>query len=311
MQIESTDLWPVRQDDTVSLPITAIQPCRFHIRKELGNLEELKRSISEVGLLHPIVVRTLDSSTYEVVAGNRRFQAFKELGMASIPCIIRDLTDRAAFELMITENVQRETLTPLEEARAFYAYVGPKNRKCYGYGRISELAKKIGKSQEYVSNRMRLLRLPEALLRELFSQNQFRVSQAEELASLANNPKVVEELKQRLLNKKISVRELERAIRFIKAGVDVDRAVELAKTELELKVDWNYQIPLKDDDSMKILMKRCELVLRSALTYVDNVAESLEKDPVLHQRWIAEVRVRVHDAITGIISCRKSSNLSR
>jgi ParB family chromosome partitioning protein len=311
MQIESTDLSPVRQGDTFSLPITAIQPCRFHIRKELGNLEELKRSISEVGLLHPIVVRPLDSSTYEVVAGNRRFQAFKELGMASIPCIIRHLTDRAAFELMITENVQRETLTPLEEARAFYAYVGPKNRKCYGYGRISELAKKIGKSQEYVSNRMRLLRLPEALLRELFSQNQFTVSQAEELASLANDPKVVEELKQRLLNKKISVRELERAIRFIKAGVDVDRAVQLAKTELELKVDWNYQIPLKDDDSMKILMKRCELVLRSALTYVDNVAESLEKDPVLHQRWIAEVRVRVHDAITGIISCRKSSNLSR
>ncbi|SRR5579875_521233 len=309
MQVGSIDLQRINPDVVTRLSLSNIRPSPFQMRRELGPLEELKRSILEKGLLHPIIVRRSGNSTYEVVAGNRRFQAFQSLGRSTIPSIIADLNDQEAFEVMITENIQRETLSPLEEARAFYAYVGPKERNCYEYGKISELAHRIGKSQEYVSNRMRLLRLPETLLRQLSSQKYFTASHAEELASLSDNPKRVEELSALLLSQKLTVREMERAVPLIKSGVETKRAVELAKLESDLKVEWNYAND--KDDRITVLMKRTELILKSALSYIDNAGSDLEYDVELHKEWLEEVRLKVHDAITGVIRCRKIRKHSR
>lgn len=99
-------------------------------------------SIQQKGLLEPIVVRPVEKA-FEVVAGNRRFEACKKLGWRSIPCHVVELDDKEAFEVSILENVQRETLNPIEEGRAYRNYVD----EC-GYGGESELARKIGKSQE-------------------------------------------------------------------------------------------------------------------------------------------------------------------
>ncbi|MHB8565826.1 MAG: ParB/RepB/Spo0J family partition protein [Nitrososphaerales archaeon] len=303
MQVGSVDLRRINPDAIARLSVSNIRLSAFQMRRELGSLEELKRSILEKGLLHPIIVRRLGNSMYEVVAGNRRFQAFQSIGWSTIPSIVADLNDQEAFEVMITENIQRETLSPLEEARAFYAYIGPKERNCYEYGKISELARRIGKSQEYVSNRMRLLRLPEILLRQLSAQKYFTASHAEELASLSDNPKRVEELSKLLLSEKLTVRELERAVPLIKSGVETKRAVELAKLESDLKVEWNYTSDR--DDRVTVLMKRTELILKSALSYIDNAGTDIEYDSELHKKWIEEVRLKVHDAITGVIRCRK------
>ncbi|MHB1869014.1 MAG: ParB/RepB/Spo0J family partition protein [Nitrososphaerales archaeon] len=304
MQIGSTDLQQ-NFPEILPLSVPSIRPSRFQVRKEMGTLEELKRSILENGLLHAIIVRRVDNSSYEVVAGNRRLEAFRSLGRSTIPGIVTDLNDRHAFEVMITENVQRQTLSPLEEARAFYAYVGSREKNCYEYGKISELARRIGKSQEYVSNRMRLLRLPESLLGKLFGQSYFTASHAEELATLSYSPKLVEELSSLLLSQKISVRELERAIPLIKLGLDTSRAVELSKLESNFKVEWNYQSDKDKDDSVTTLMKRTELILKSVLSYIDNAGTELECDKELQSEWIREVRLRVHDAISGVIKCRK------
>jgi ParB family transcriptional regulator, chromosome partitioning protein len=303
MQLGSTDLRGGFPEIVVPLSLMNIRPSKFQVRKEMGALEELKRSILENGLLHPIIVRRADNSSYEVVAGNRRLEAFRSLGRSTIPSIVTDLNDRHAFEVMITENVQRQTLSPLEEARAFYAYVGPREKNCYEYGKISELARRICKSQEYVSNRMRLLRLPESLLRKLFDQSYFTASHAEELAALSKNPKHVEELGTLLLSQKISVRELERAIPLIRSGLDTSRAVELAKIESNFKVEWNYESDKEDRATM--LMKRTELILKSSLSYIDNAGADLEYDKTLQKEWIREVRLKVHDAINGVIKCRK------
>ncbi|HKW03673.1 MAG TPA: ParB/RepB/Spo0J family partition protein [Nitrososphaerales archaeon] len=303
MQIGSLDIQRLNVE-VVPLRVSEIKLSRFRFRQELSNLEDLKRSIAEKGLLHPIIVRIVDRSSYEVVTGSRRLCAFRELGISTIPAIITNLTDQETFELILTENVQRETLSPLEEARAFYSYVGPKDRNCFGYGKVSELAKRIGKSQEYVSNRIRLLRLPEALLQKLFLQKHFTVSHAEELASLSDYPDVVEELGKMLLNEKISVRELERAVPLVKSGVDTKRAVELARLELDLKVTWNYNNGVRED-VVQILMKRTELILKTALSYVDNAGADLEYDRALHDTWIANVRLKVHDAINGVILSNK------
>lgn len=306
MQVGSVDLKRFNSEVIRNLAISSIKHSRFQMRREIDSLDELKRSIQEKGLLQPIIVRPVSESSYEVVAGNRRFHAFESLGRSTIPGIVIELEDQEAFEVMITENVQRETLSPLEEARAFYAYVGPKERNCYEYGKVSELARRIGKSQEYVSNRMRLLRLPEPLLRQLSAQKHFTASHAEELAALANSPRHMQELGNILLSEKMSVREMEHAIPLIKAGVDTKRAVELARLESEQKVECNYSSD--KEDRATILMKRAELILKSTLAYIDNAGADLEQDKVLHDMWIKEVRLNVHDAITGLIRCRKTRN---
>src|SRR3972149_7197149 len=129
-------------------------PAQRSLRSDLGDLDELMASISKVGLLQPIVVRPVEEG-YEVVAGNRRFEACRRLGWIKIPCHIVELDDKEAFEVSLVENVQRNMLNPVEEAEAFRRYV-----EDYGWGGVSELARQIGKSQVYVSKRLRLLSLP-------------------------------------------------------------------------------------------------------------------------------------------------------
>ena len=111
-------------------------------------------SIVEKGLLEPIVVRP-DGDHFEVIAGNRRLQACRVLKLRKVPCHVVELSDRDAYEVSLTENIQRRTLNPIEEAGAFKKYVDT-----YGYGGVSDLARKIGKSHTYVSRRISLLTLP-------------------------------------------------------------------------------------------------------------------------------------------------------
>src|SRR5713101_6551634 len=114
----------------------------------LDGLNELAASIKEHGLLQPIVVRPLQYE-YEVVAGNRRLAAIRLLRLRKISSHIIDLTEKEAYEVALVENVQHKTLNPIEEAVAFGQYV-----EGYGWGGMSELAKRIGRSQEFVTRRI-------------------------------------------------------------------------------------------------------------------------------------------------------------
>jgi ParB family transcriptional regulator, chromosome partitioning protein len=302
MQIESlaqrTALGPV-----TAIEISSIRHGRLNIRTNLGDLSELKQSIIEKGLLSPILVRSTEMAfSFELVVGARRLEAMRQLGFEKIDSVVCELDDKSIFEVFLVENIQRQTLSPLEEARAFYAYLGSRKGK-FAYGRISELARKIGKSQEYISNRLRLLRLPEGLLTELFSQKNFMVSHAEELASLSEDQGKVKELSDLLLSQKMTVRDMERAIPLIKCGLDTKRAVDLARTEYELRIDRNHA--RATSDLRETLLRRSKLVLESVLSYIDNVATDLESDEELYDRWIKDVRLRVHDAIDGIIKFKK------
>jgi ParB family chromosome partitioning protein len=171
----------------------------------MSSLEELIASIEEKGLLEPVVVRPVENG-FEVVAGNRRLEACRRLKMHRIPCHIVELDDRGAFEVSLVENVQHETMNPIDEARAFKRYIDD-----YGYGGVSELARKIGKSQEYVSNRLRLLSLLKKVREEVI-RRRITSSAAEEFASLDDNDasKVVEMIRERHL----STREVRRIVRY-------------------------------------------------------------------------------------------------
>ena len=184
--------------------IKRISPARNSLRSEMGSLDELAASIAEKGLLEPIVVRFAPGG-FEVVAGNRRLEACRMLGMRSIPCHIVDLDDREAFEVSLVENIQHETMNPIDEARAFKKYADD-----FGYGGVTQLAEKIGKSQAYISNRIRLLALPKGV-RDDVIRRRISPSVAQELVSLGDDG--TDEFVEIIRERHLSMREVRRIVR--------------------------------------------------------------------------------------------------
>ena len=133
-------------------PVNSLRSC-------MNGTEQLAESIKKIGLLQPILVRINSLGSFEVVAGNRRFDACKKLGWRKISCHLVELDDKSAFEVSIIENIQRQTLNPVEEGLAFRKYVNK-----FGWGGISELAQKLSKSPGYVCRRMKLAELPKDVI---------------------------------------------------------------------------------------------------------------------------------------------------
>lgn len=162
------------------IELNLLVPSRNQVRSSLGDLNELCASIKELGLLQPILVRP-SGSRFEVMCGHRRLEACRRLMKRYVDCIIKDLTDQEAFEISLVENIQRKTLSSIEEAKAFHRYVTE-----FGWGGISDLARRIGKSEEYVSHRILLLSLPEKIL-AMVANNDISTSQAQELVWIKEN----------------------------------------------------------------------------------------------------------------------------
>lgn len=136
------------------LPLNKIVPNRFQPRRQFSenSINELAQTLQKDGLLQPIVVRETDKG-YEIIAGERRFRAAQSLGWDKIPAIVNNMSDDQAASLALIENLQREDLNPIEEARA-YANLMKLNNLTQ-----TELAKEMGKSQSYIANKIRLLKL--------------------------------------------------------------------------------------------------------------------------------------------------------
>ena len=158
-------------------------------------LHELAASVREHGVLQPILVRPLGSNRYQLVAGERRWRAAKEAGLVTIPALVEELDDDTALEISIIENLQREDLSPLEEAAMYDRMV-----REHGYS-IRRLAEKLGKDKGYLENRLRLADAPEEI-RELVSVRKDTLSHAYELL------KVTDEKKRRRLAARVASGEL-------------------------------------------------------------------------------------------------------
>jgi ParB family chromosome partitioning protein len=141
------------------IPVSRLRQSKNRVRLSSKAERELALSIKSHGLLYPLVVRAAVDGTFEIIAGNRRFLACKALRWRKVPCRIVEMDDKKSFEVSLIENIQRRTLNPLEEARAFKTYVSK-----FGWGSESELADKINKSVSYVNKRMKLLELPPDIL---------------------------------------------------------------------------------------------------------------------------------------------------
>ena len=172
-----------------------------------GKMSELKDSIKNSGLLQPITVRKISNGKYEIVAGERRYRACRELGMENIPVIEMNVGDARGYELSVLENIQRENLNPIEEAESYLMLM-----EVYGYTQ-EKLSEKLGKTRSSVSNKMRILKLP-ASVKEMVKKGEISYGHARTLLSLSDEKKIEAAAKE-IINKGYSVRETERRVKFL------------------------------------------------------------------------------------------------
>ena len=174
-----------------------LQPRKYF---DKSSLQELTNSIKEQGVIQPIVVRPDKSSEgkYEIVAGERRWLASQNAGLHEVPVVILDIDDVKSLEFAIVENVQRQDLNPIEEARGYQRLVDDFN---YNQEKLSQF---IGKSRSYIANSLRLLSLPEEVLLML-GQGNLTAGHARTLIGLNNSA----EIAKRIIQKKLSVRQSE------------------------------------------------------------------------------------------------------
>jgi ParB family chromosome partitioning protein len=177
-----------------------------------GELQDLAASIRQHGIVQPVVVRTIGSERYEIIAGERRWRAAQLAGFVEIPVIVRDVDDRTALEIAIVENVQRSDLNPLEEALGYDQLIAE-----HGYTQ-NDLGEIIGKSRSHVANSLRLLKLPEPV-RDMLASGALSAGHARALVPTSDPTS----LAKTIVAKGMSVRDAERlAQNDIKAQADPD-----------------------------------------------------------------------------------------
>lgn len=226
------------------LPIDKISPSTFQPRHDFDeeSLKSLSDSIRDKGILQPLLVRPLDNGRYELIAGERRWRAAQMAGLKEVPAVIKNLSDNEALEIALIENLQRENLSPIEEAEGL-------NRLMTEYQYTQELiGKTIGKSRSYITNVLRLLSLPEEV-RQALSDNKISVGHARALVGCEN----AVELAKIIIKKGLSVRETEKLANASKdtygresakkhplqVDVDLEQIMHDLQEKLQLKVKIN------------------------------------------------------------------------
>lgn len=194
--------------DTRRLPLSAIVPNPLQPRREFSEeeLEELSNSIRENGLLQPLVVRPAPGSgeRYELVAGERRLRAVGSLGWQDVPALVREVDDETLLVLALVENLQREALTPLEEAQGYQTLADTFDMT------QAEIARSVGKSRSTVANFLRLLGLPPSI-RRMLEAGDLSAGHARALLAVGD-PGRASELARRCVRSGWSVREIERRV---------------------------------------------------------------------------------------------------
>ncbi len=195
----------------VSLKISEIEPNRSQPRKDFDEaaLEQLADSISAHGLLQPILVRPLTLGGYEIVAGERRYRAARMAGLTEIPVIIRELSESETMELALIENLQREDLTPLEEALGYEVLINEHDFT------QDEVAKTVGKSRPAIANALRLLKLPESIT-EYLNDDRISAGHARALLTLPNE-EIMQEVCEQIVKNDLSVRQTEKLCKKLTA----------------------------------------------------------------------------------------------
>ena len=215
--------------DSLELDIGLVQPRGRQPRKKFEDesMAELAASIREHGVLQPIVVRPVEAGKYEVVAGERRLRAAGMGGLERIPVVIREIGEHEASELALIENLQREDLSPVEEALAFREMI-----EQYGYTQ-EKLAERIGKSRSYVANALRILNLCSEV-RDMVERGELSAGHARAILGVAKDEKEQVKIARRIVRFGLSVRDVE-GVKKKETGRHEPRESELVDLEERLQ----------------------------------------------------------------------------
>ncbi len=265
-----------------------VRPSQFSIRDKFTDQQEfesLTSSIKEHGLLQPILIRPYQNS-FEIVAGHRRFHSCKSLRWRHIPCKIRELSDKQAFEIQITENIQRKSMSALEEAEAFRKYV-----QDLGWGGVTELSKKIGKSEEYVSHRIQLLKLPQDI-KEKIMLNKLSVSQALELTNLSHENII--QFTSHIIENDLTIRQI-REVKTVYSKEKITMDDKMINDIINLKGAKTLKITKKTSLALKITLARLDSIIEEVqLTF-----EPTQSTDILS--FLMELRLKIHSLIDDTI----------
>ena len=212
------------------ISISSIIPNKYQPRKNFdkNSLEELTASIRERGIIQPIIVRASEDSNdkYELIAGERRWQAAQNAGLHEVPAVILNVDNLKSLEFAIVENVQRKDLNSIEEAEGYQRLINE-----FNYDQ-EKVAKFIGKSRAHISNCIRLLSLPSKVIEHIIN-DKISPGHAKILVGLDN----AELLAEKIIKKKLSVRQSESLVRLLKKGSEIKKKSKdpnIAATENEL-----------------------------------------------------------------------------
>lgn len=234
-------------DKVVNLNIEEIKPNSFQPRKNFDpeKLAELAASIKEHGVIQPVIVRP-DTEGYELVVGERRLRACKQMGINTIPAVIKTLTDEEMTEIALIENIQRHDLNPVEEARAY-------KRLMVEFGLTQdEVAKKVGKSRPFIANFLRLLQLPEEIL-DFLDKGILSVGHVRPLLTIDNKSLQIE-LANKIIENKLSVRNAEELAKKAQKNITKEKKEKkstgspvLNNIKDQLQIKFGTKVIIKDD----------------------------------------------------------------
>ena len=234
-----------------TISISLVEPNKGQPRKDFDRekIQELADSIKENGLLQPILVTPLENGGYRIVAGERRWRAARLAGLKEVPVYVRDLSEKQVMQLALIENIQRQDLTPIEEAKAY------KQLMDKYFMTQQELAKAVGKSRSAIANAVRLLELAEPLQKYL-DRGELSVGHAKVLAGLSDEQLQVQAA-DLALSDGLSVRELENEVKkLVQSG---EKGTQARKKTVSLKHEdpflREFEVTVNGSSSIKTKAK--------------------------------------------------------
>jgi ParB family transcriptional regulator, chromosome partitioning protein len=291
--------------------LSKIRESTQFVRSNLGDISGLANSISVHGLVAPLVIRksnrALDSKSkeFEIVSGYRRLNALKQIGIDHAPCKVVDSSDKETFELSLVENLQRKSLDPIEEALSFQYYI----RICK-WGHAKNLAKKLGKSEEYINHRLKLLELPEAVLKMIGTE--LTTSQAEELSWL-EDPETQTRLARLVVENELTVKQLHELAMLEKSKrrAGVDFGASFSDEGRIDSTDWlpDPSLTRARKPAQKNILEDNVTALRLTLSFMDNSIGAFEALGISDQLldFMIEQRYTLHQVLDSFI--KKISHL--
>jgi len=228
--------------NNTTLRLSEVEPNKNQPRKHFDDeaLASLADSIREHGVLQPLLVRPLPNSKYQIIAGERRWRACRMLGLSEVPVIIKEMEDVTAAEIALIENLQREDLSPLEEAEGYQELID-----IYGLTQ-EQVSQRVGKSRSAVANSLRILQLPKGVL-DLVAEGSLSAGQARTILSFPEEEQ--EEIALLVKKKGLTVRELEKMSSQKKKR---DKAVKIKEPFSEDSFYKELEISMREELNRKI-----------------------------------------------------------